>query len=55
MDWLNDNLYWTERDEGRIIELDLETGIKRTIVLSTDSEAAFNGLAMYPYPSPHGG
>lgn len=49
VDWINDKLYWTERDKGRIIELDLETNDRRTAV-TTDSTAVLNGLVMYPYP-----
>lgn len=54
VDWLNDKLYWTERDKAKIVEFDLEKGEKRTLVEPTEG-AVFNGLAMYPYPSPHGG
>lgn len=49
VDWINDKLYWTDRDEGIIEELDLETD-ERKVILESKVPAAFNGLAMYPYP-----
>ena len=50
VDWINDKLYWTIQDEGKIEELDLETGVRKTIIQS-EGEAAFNGLVVYPYPN----
>ena len=48
MDWINDKLYWADRDGGKIEEWDLETNQRRTIVESSEA-AAFNGLTVYPY------
>ena len=50
MDWISDKLYWTDRDGGKIEELDLETN-ERKVVLQSEVSAAFNGLAVYPYPN----
>ena len=52
VDWLNHKLYWTDQNGGRIEERDLNTNERRTIVDSSDTEtAAFNGIAMYPFPN----
>ena len=50
VDWINNKLYWTDRDGGKIEELDLDTN-ERNVVLQSEVEAAFNGLAMFPYPN----
>ena len=50
MDWISDKVYWTIRDAGRIEELDLDTNQIR-VVVQLERAAAFNGLAVYPYPN----
>ena len=50
VDWISDKVYWTIRDEGRIEELDLDTNQTR-VVVQLERRAAFNGLAVYPYPN----
>ena len=50
VDWISDKVYWTIRDQGRIEELDLDTNQLR-VVVQLERRAAFNGLAVYPYPN----
>ena len=47
VDWINDKLYWTDRDLRKIEEYDLSTA-QRRIVQEMDVGSTPLGLAVYP-------
>lgn len=50
VDWINDKLYWTDRDLEEIKELDLFTMEMQTILETGGSGQTLPlGLAVYPY------
>ena len=52
VDWLNDRLYWVDRELRQISEFDLTTG-HRSVVLTTGEAglSAPSAIALYPYPN----
>lgn len=49
VDWINDNLYWTDRDYKLIEEYNLRT-FHRRVVVHTGLLSHPLGIAVYPYP-----
>ncbi len=47
MDWVANNLYWTESITGNIEVLDLDT-FGRTVVLNTGGNSIPRGIALDP-------
>lgn len=50
VDWINDKLYWVDRNAKKIVEYDLKTGFIRT-VYSTGARSLPTGLVVYPFPN----
>ena len=50
VDWINDKLYWVDRNAKKIVEYDLKTGFIRT-VYSTGTGSLPTGLVVYPFPN----
>ena len=48
VDWINDKLYWTDRDLHRIEEYDLKTS-QRRVVITTGTRSTPTGIAAYPF------
>jgi len=49
VDWINNKLYWTDRDLHRIEEYDLATS-RRRVVLTTGDTSTPVGIEIHPYP-----
>lgn len=49
VDWINNKLYWTDRDYKQIEVYDLMTSERRVVVTTGPSSLPL-GLAVYPYP-----
>jgi len=48
VDWINDKLYWTDRDLGKIQVYDLATGEQSTVI-DCDPDNKVLGLSIYPF------
>lgn len=52
VDWLNDKLYWADGELRRIEEYDLNSGQRRVVTSTGDSDSSRPAaMALYPYPN----
>ena len=48
VDWINDKLFWTDRDAHLIAEYDLTTGVSK-IVYTFEADAKPLGIGLFPH------
>lgn len=52
VDWLNDKLYWVDRNLRQVEEYDLKTGYRSVVVSTGTTDSSYPAaLALYPYPN----